>query len=64
VPTEALPVGANGLRFHNGALWASNFNKGTLLRAPGHRHRRGRSHPPCRGRPAHCRRGTLTWPGR
>ncbi|MFL5994019.1 MAG: SMP-30/gluconolactonase/LRE family protein [Streptomyces sp.] len=34
VPTEALPIGANGLRFHNGALWASNFNKGTLLRVP------------------------------
>jgi hypothetical protein len=34
VPTEALPIGANGLRFHNGALWASNFNKGTLLRIP------------------------------
>ncbi|MER7181695.1 hypothetical protein ABT404_19795, partial [Streptomyces hyaluromycini] len=32
VPTEALPIGANGLRFHNGALWISNFNKGTLLR--------------------------------
>ncbi|CAM5714268.1 hypothetical protein SALBM311S_01380 [Streptomyces alboniger] len=31
VPTEALPIGANGLRFHNGALWVSNFNKGTLL---------------------------------
>ena len=23
-----------GLRFHNGALWVSNFNKGTLLRVP------------------------------
>lgn len=34
VPTEALPIGANGLRFHNGALWVSNFNKGTLLRVP------------------------------
>ncbi|QCD53606.1 hypothetical protein CEB94_00740 [Streptomyces hawaiiensis] len=34
VPTEALPIGANGLRFHNGALWISNFNKGTLLRNP------------------------------
>lgn len=34
VPTEALPIGVNGLRFHNGALWASNFNKGTLLRIP------------------------------
>jgi sugar lactone lactonase YvrE len=34
VVTEALPIGANGLRFHNGALWVSNFNKGTLLRVP------------------------------
>ncbi|NEC92243.1 hypothetical protein G3I71_42225 [Streptomyces sp. SID12501] len=34
VPTEALPIGANGLRFHKGALWVSNFNKGTLLRVP------------------------------
>jgi len=34
VPTEALPIGANGLRFHNGALWVSNFNQGTLLRIP------------------------------
>ncbi|TDO46807.1 sugar lactone lactonase YvrE [Kribbella sp. VKM Ac-2527] len=34
VPTEALPIGANGLRFHGGALWVSNFNKGTLLRVP------------------------------
>jgi hypothetical protein len=34
VPTEALPIGANGLRFHNGALWVTNFNKGTLLRVP------------------------------
>ncbi|MFD6171142.1 hypothetical protein [Streptomyces coeruleorubidus] len=32
--TEALPIGANGLRFHNGALWISNFNKGTLRRVP------------------------------
>ena len=34
VPTEALPIGANGLRFHNGALWVSNFNQGTLLQIP------------------------------
>ncbi|MCF4123151.1 hypothetical protein L1785_19445 [Antribacter sp. KLBMP9083] len=34
VVTEALPIGANGLRFHNGALWVSNFNQGTLLRVP------------------------------
>ncbi|MFI7406027.1 hypothetical protein ACIBW9_37115 [Streptomyces sp. NPDC049541] len=24
VPTEALPIGANGLRFHKGALWVNN----------------------------------------
>ncbi|WP_105974301.1 hypothetical protein [Streptomyces geranii] len=29
-----LPLGANGLRFHNGAVWVSNFSKGTLLRVP------------------------------
>lgn len=34
VLTEALPIGANGLRFHNGALWVSNFNQGTLLQVP------------------------------
>ncbi|WP_260695743.1 SMP-30/gluconolactonase/LRE family protein [Streptomyces sp. IB201691-2A2] len=34
VPTEALPIGANGVKFHNDALWVSNFNKGTLLRVP------------------------------
>jgi hypothetical protein len=34
VVTEALPIGANGLRYHNGALWVSNFNQGTLLRVP------------------------------
>lgn len=34
VPTETLPIGANGLRFHNGALWVSNFNQGTLLQVP------------------------------
>lgn len=34
VITEALPIGANGLRSHNGALWVSNFNQGTLLRVP------------------------------
>lgn len=34
-PTEApLPLGANGLRLHNGAVWVSNFSKGTLLRVP------------------------------
>lgn len=34
-PAQApLPLGANGLRFHNGAVWVSNFSKGTLLRVP------------------------------
>ncbi|MET9761957.1 SMP-30/gluconolactonase/LRE family protein [Streptomyces sp. NPDC006372] len=33
-PYASLPLGANGLRFHNGAVWVSNFNKGTLLRIP------------------------------
>ncbi|PAZ14628.1 hypothetical protein CLM62_18045 [Streptomyces sp. SA15] len=32
VPTEAVQLGANGLKYHNGALWISNFNQGTLLR--------------------------------
>jgi hypothetical protein len=27
-------LGANGLKLHNGALWASNLDKGTLLRIP------------------------------
>jgi sugar lactone lactonase YvrE len=34
VPTASLPLGANGLRFHNGAVWVTNFNKGTLMRVP------------------------------
>ncbi|MDU8990944.1 MULTISPECIES: NHL repeat-containing protein [Streptomyces] len=29
-----MPLGANGLRFHNGAVWVSNLSKGTLLRIP------------------------------
>ncbi|MCX4766976.1 hypothetical protein OG562_39635 [Streptomyces sp. NBC_01275] len=34
-PAESpLPLGANGLRFHNGAVWVSNFSKGALLRVP------------------------------
>ncbi|MFJ8026773.1 SMP-30/gluconolactonase/LRE family protein [Streptomyces sp. NPDC096311] len=32
--SSARPLGANGLRFHNGALWVSNLSKGTLLRVP------------------------------
>ena len=34
VPTASIPIGANGLRYHQGALWVTNFNKGTLLRVP------------------------------
>ncbi|MFD7283488.1 SMP-30/gluconolactonase/LRE family protein [Streptomyces sp. NPDC059862] len=33
-PYASLSLGANGLRFHNGAVWVSNFNKGTLLSIP------------------------------
>lgn len=29
-----VPLGANGLRFHKGAVWVSNLAKGTLLRIP------------------------------
>ncbi|MFH0176516.1 hypothetical protein ACIA6D_30010 [Streptomyces cacaoi] len=29
-----VPFGANGLRFHNGAVWVSNLSKATLLRIP------------------------------
>ncbi|MFD7378814.1 SMP-30/gluconolactonase/LRE family protein [Streptomyces mirabilis] len=32
--SSARPLGANGLRFHNGELWISNLSKGTLLRVP------------------------------
>lgn len=34
VPGAAQAFGANGLRFHNGAVWVSNFNAGTLMRVP------------------------------
>jgi sugar lactone lactonase YvrE len=34
VPTASQPFGANGLRFHRGAVWVSNFNAGTLMRVP------------------------------
>jgi hypothetical protein len=34
VPTASIPIGVNGLRYHNGAVWVTNFNKGTLLRVP------------------------------
>ncbi|MFD7055165.1 SMP-30/gluconolactonase/LRE family protein [Streptomyces mirabilis] len=30
----SVPLGANGLRFHKGAVWVSNLAKGTLLRIP------------------------------
>ncbi|MEU5637446.1 SMP-30/gluconolactonase/LRE family protein [Streptomyces rishiriensis] len=33
-PRPAAKVGANGLRFHRGAVWVSNTNAGTLLRVP------------------------------
>ncbi|WP_316765989.1 SMP-30/gluconolactonase/LRE family protein [Streptomyces sasae] len=33
-PSGPLPLGANGLRFHRGAVWVSNLAKGTLLRIP------------------------------
>lgn len=34
-PTSTtFPLGANGLRFHNGALWVSNTDQGKLLRIP------------------------------
>lgn len=34
VPGAPQAFGANGLRFHNGAVWVSNFNAGTLMRIP------------------------------
>lgn len=33
-PGASLELGVNGLRFHKGAVWVSNFNQGTLLRIP------------------------------
>jgi sugar lactone lactonase YvrE len=33
-PKASLKLGVNGLRFHKGAVWMSNFNQGTLLRVP------------------------------
>ncbi|MFF3851295.1 SMP-30/gluconolactonase/LRE family protein [Streptomyces sp. NPDC002328] len=32
--TPSAPFGANGLRFHKGAVWVSNLAKSTLLRIP------------------------------
>lgn len=62
-------LGANGLKIRNGALWATNLDRGTLLRIPilrdgralrgpdpghrSHRYRRLRLHRP--GRPDPCR---------
>ena len=33
-PSSSFPLGANGMRFHNGAVWVSNTEQGTLLRIP------------------------------
>ncbi|MFF6778462.1 SMP-30/gluconolactonase/LRE family protein [Streptomyces sp. NPDC012637] len=33
-PTPEVPFAANGLKFHNGAVWVSNTARGTLLRIP------------------------------
>ena len=33
-PDSSVPFGANGLRFHRGAVWVSNSAHGTLLRIP------------------------------
>ncbi|MFE9446236.1 SMP-30/gluconolactonase/LRE family protein [Streptomyces sp. NPDC006602] len=33
-PEASLKLGVNGVRFHKGAVWVSNFNQGTLLRIP------------------------------
>ncbi|WP_328544856.1 hypothetical protein [Streptomyces europaeiscabiei] len=33
-PKTSLKLGVNGVRFHKGAVWVSNFNQGTLLRIP------------------------------
>ncbi|MEU1408277.1 hypothetical protein ABZ471_39260 [Streptomyces sp. NPDC005728] len=34
VPSQAVPFGANGLKFHKGAVWVSNLAKDSLLRIP------------------------------
>ncbi|MFJ8108328.1 SMP-30/gluconolactonase/LRE family protein [Streptomyces sp. NPDC096132] len=34
VTSEAVPFGANGLRFHKGAVWVSNLAQDSLLRIP------------------------------
>ncbi|WP_410611269.1 SMP-30/gluconolactonase/LRE family protein [Amycolatopsis sp. lyj-109] len=33
-PTPSTSFGANGLRFHAGAVWVANLSQGTLLRIP------------------------------
>ncbi|MFI9168962.1 SMP-30/gluconolactonase/LRE family protein [Streptomyces lincolnensis] len=33
-PQASLKLGVNGVRFHQGAVWVSNFDQGTLLRIP------------------------------
>ncbi|WP_328834960.1 hypothetical protein [Streptomyces europaeiscabiei] len=33
-PDGSLPLGVNGVRFHKGAVWVSNYSQGTLLRIP------------------------------
>lgn len=33
-PAASGQLGANGLRFHNGAVWVSNTSQGTLMRVP------------------------------
>jgi hypothetical protein len=62
-PLESGPgrFGVNGVTYHNGAVWAANTDRQTLLRIPGHVHRRpltatpgqapgpGRSTPPRSG---------------
>ncbi|MCX5097691.1 SMP-30/gluconolactonase/LRE family protein [Streptomyces sp. NBC_00365] len=33
-PDGSLPLGVNGVRFHKGAVWVSNYSQGKLLRIP------------------------------
>ncbi|MFE6523754.1 SMP-30/gluconolactonase/LRE family protein [Streptomyces sp. NPDC057794] len=33
-PHGSLPLGVNGVRFHKGAVWLSNYSQGKLLRIP------------------------------
>lgn len=34
VADAIVPIGANGMRFHNGSIWVSNISTGTLLEVP------------------------------